>query len=348
MAEGEDVEAPQPLASGQEETETINLTPWEQHSAVINLPRFDYNAPSLLLEHFHSGFLITCPIKREKSATKEAMCVLQKYVASLSSKNGETVEIVDADVAVKRRKISSEEKGGKCLSSAECKKATNNLEDSGETSIPTTLSSARTEADMEKILSLSLVKLTRSGLLLFIFPKGNSSDAVDIVSNIFHSLDSGSLKPPQWCHRIFPIQATCVLNEKDLRRVVLKLVQQFLDDKQNKLEKPIKFAVGYNRRGIEETEMKSQRTAEGSNLIDLLDRNKCFSVVAGAVKDVVADSVVDLKSPQFAILVELLPVSGLSNGSLVVAVSVLPNNLVSTKPRLCIKALVSEPRTKKG
>ncbi|XP_043696398.1 uncharacterized protein LOC122646851 isoform X2 [Telopea speciosissima] len=341
--EEENVEAPQPLVSGQEKTEGLILTPWEQHSAVINLPRFNYNAPSSLLENFHSGFLITCPIKREKSATKEGMCILEKYVGTLGKKN---VETIDADVAVKRRKISSEEIGGKCLSSAECEKATDNLEDSGETSIPTTLSSARTEADTERNLSLSLVKLTRSGLLLFIFPKGNSSDGIRIVSNIFHSLDSGNLKPPQWCNRIFPIQATCALNEKDLRIVVLKLVQQFLNDKQNNLEKPIKFAVGYNRRGIEETEMKSQRTAEGSILVDLLDRNKCFSVVAGAVKDVVADSVVDLKSPQFAILVELLPVSGLPNGSLVVAVSVLPNNLVSTKPRLCIKALVSETKSK--
>ncbi|XP_043696399.1 uncharacterized protein LOC122646851 isoform X3 [Telopea speciosissima] len=324
--EEENVEAPQPLVSGQEKTEGLILTPWEQHSAVINLPRFNYNAPSSLLENFHSGFLITCPIKREKSATKEGMCILEKYVGTLGKKN---VETIDADVAVKRRKISSEEIGGKCLSSAECEKATDNLEDSGSGN-----------------LSLSLVKLTRSGLLLFIFPKGNSSDGIRIVSNIFHSLDSGNLKPPQWCNRIFPIQATCALNEKDLRIVVLKLVQQFLNDKQNNLEKPIKFAVGYNRRGIEETEMKSQRTAEGSILVDLLDRNKCFSVVAGAVKDVVADSVVDLKSPQFAILVELLPVSGLPNGSLVVAVSVLPNNLVSTKPRLCIKALVSETKSK--
>ena len=39
-----------------------SMTPWEQHSAVISLPRFDYNAPSSLLKHSHSGFLITCTI----------------------------------------------------------------------------------------------------------------------------------------------------------------------------------------------------------------------------------------------------------------------------------------------
>ncbi|KAH0748832.1 hypothetical protein KY290_028064 [Solanum tuberosum] len=54
------------------------MKPWEQHSAVISIPRFDYNASSSLLRHSHSGFLITCPIKREKSATKEAISILEK------------------------------------------------------------------------------------------------------------------------------------------------------------------------------------------------------------------------------------------------------------------------------
>lgn len=43
-----------------------------------------------------------------------------------------------------------------------------------------------------------------------------------------------------WCHRIFPIQATCCLNEKDLRATVSKLVLQFVNDKQNKLARPVK------------------------------------------------------------------------------------------------------------
>ncbi|KAJ6312809.1 hypothetical protein OIU77_014354, partial [Salix suchowensis] len=58
--------------------EKEKMKPWEQHAGVINMPRFDYNAPSALLHHSHSGFLITCSIKREKSATKEAMSILEK------------------------------------------------------------------------------------------------------------------------------------------------------------------------------------------------------------------------------------------------------------------------------
>uniref|UniRef100_A0A0D9VJD3 Uncharacterized protein n=1 Tax=Leersia perrieri TaxID=77586 RepID=A0A0D9VJD3_9ORYZ len=38
------------------------LQPWEQHAAVINLPRYDYRALGSLLLRSHSGFLITCPI----------------------------------------------------------------------------------------------------------------------------------------------------------------------------------------------------------------------------------------------------------------------------------------------
>ncbi|GMN61885.1 hypothetical protein TIFTF001_030971 [Ficus carica] len=89
-------------------------------------------------------------------------------------------------------------------------------------------------------------------------------------------------------------------------------------------------------------------TKDTSTASNLLDRNSCFSTVAGAVKDVVPDSVVDLKSPELSVLVELLPLSGVPNGSLVVAVSILPQNLVSTKPRLCIKALVSNVKAKGG
>lgn len=61
----------------------------------------------------------------------------------------------------------------------------------------------------------------------------------------------------------------------------------------------LQFAVGYNRRGIEETELKIVKdTSNGSDKFALLDRNKCFGVVAAAVKSVVSDSVVDLKSPE--------------------------------------------------
>ncbi|GAV83005.1 hypothetical protein CFOL_v3_26456 [Cephalotus follicularis] len=327
----------------EEEEESKEMKAWEQHSRVISIPRFDYNAPSSLLQHSHSGFLITCTIKREKSATKEAISILQKYFGFFNN-DSSTSFGVDGDG--KRRKICTEEVGGKRDNVLE---SINNADELNGLSKDDSWSSVETDKNPITDYVLSLVKLTRSGLLLFTFPREISPETIDIVSNIFQSLESGSLKSPLWCHRIFPIQATCRLNERELRAVVSNIVLRFVNDKQNKLARPIKFAVGYNRRGIEETQMKiSNENTVGSELFTLLNRDKCFGVVASAVKDVVSDATVDLKSPELAILVELLPLSGVPKESLVVAVSVLPLNLVSTKPRLCIRALVSNTNARNG
>lgn len=57
--------------------------------------------------------------------------------------------------------------------------------------------------------------------------------------------------------------------------------------------------MGYNRRGFEETEVKvSKDRVNASDQLSLLDRNKCFGVVATAIKDAVSDSTVDLKCPE--------------------------------------------------
>ncbi|EEF40519.1 uncharacterized protein LOC8283311 [Ricinus communis] len=312
------------------EKEKESMKPWEQHAAIISIPRFDYNAPSALLHNSHSGFLITCSIKREKSATKEVMSILEKYIGSY------TKDSSNGSQGIKRRKTLM---GGTCAQGMESKDVSEDPDQVSE----------ETHTVEETGFTLSLVKLTRSGLLLLNFVGENSPDATEIVSNIFQRIESGSLKSPLWCHRIFPIQATCCLDEKELRTVVSKLVLRFINDKANKFERPIKYAVGYNRRGIEETQAKNVKdTSKDSALCSLLDRNKCFDVVASAVKDVISDSAVDLKSPELSILVELLPLSGVPNGSLVAAVSVLPQNLVSVKPRLCIKPLVSDANAKKG
>ncbi|XP_024019390.1 uncharacterized protein LOC21405705 isoform X2 [Morus notabilis] len=314
------------------------MKPWEQHGGVIIIPRFDYNAPSSLLQHSHS--------EREKSATKEAMSILGKFVASVTTRTKEGSDSSDENSTSKRRKTCTDDVDGEHINGEESNDADNSEDKPGNRSGEFPLSSAKIDTMEERNSVLSLVKLTRSGLLLFTFTRGTSFDTVNIVSEIFQSLESAGSSSPQWCHRIFPIQATCTLNENELRVVVSRLVLEFVNDKQNKLARPLKFAVGYNRRGIEETEMKvTKGTSPASNL---LDRNSCFSTVAAAVKDVVPDSIVDLKSPELSVLVELLPLSGVPNGSLVVAVSVLPQNLVSTKPRLCVKALISNVKAKGG
>lgn len=56
--------------------------------------------------------------------------------------------------------------------------------------------------------------------------------------------------------------------------------------------------MGYNRRGFEEKQNKIPKDTKDSDVSALLDRNKCFTIVAAAVKEVVSDSAVDLKSPE--------------------------------------------------
>lgn len=44
-----------------------------------------------------------------------------------------------------------------------------------------------------------------------------------------------------------------------------------------------------------------KKTSSDADLFALLDRNKCFSIVAAAVKNAVPDSIVDLNSPEVPI-----------------------------------------------
>ncbi|WVY95958.1 hypothetical protein V8G54_028109 [Vigna mungo] len=131
-----------------EGVEKETMSPWEQHAAVINLPRFDYNAPSSLLRNSHSGFLITCTLssvtsslssfshsftfpfhfrhflflfaKREKSATKEAIAILRKFV---EPGHFDYSNNLNENSISKRRKL-IDDAGEECLDSKETESAT--------------------------------------------------------------------------------------------------------------------------------------------------------------------------------------------------------------------------------
>lgn len=60
----------------------------------------------------------------------------------------------------------------------------------------THLSPTKAETNIGRLSDFSLVKLTRSGLLLFTFPQNASPDTVGIVANIIQSLESGSISSP--------------------------------------------------------------------------------------------------------------------------------------------------------
>lgn len=58
------------------------------------------------------------------------------------------------------------------------------------------LKPAKESVNEEHKSLMSLVKLTKSGLLLFTFPVDNSTDTTDIVSRVFQCVKSGALKAP--------------------------------------------------------------------------------------------------------------------------------------------------------
>lgn len=374
------------------------LQPWEQHATVINMPRFDYQAPSSLLHASHSGFLITCTMKREKSATKEAIHMLQKYfnLSTCTSREnlgssdtcqnvnktenaheeaaGEQAFDLDENPNAKRHKISANiEEFPVCdmvssnarhgpafkthppdseISSVDKLESVSDriqygdqdsFEGQGSPRAQIHSSDANlTETSTGGSVMPSLVKLARNGILFFSLPGKRFLNIIGVLAELFEAINSGELKPPIWCHRILPVQATCLLKEEDLHNVVLKLVKEHIDGTESKPEKPLKFAVGYNTRGMEGNEVGSGGSQKKSAMeSSILSRNDCFRIVAGAVKEVAIHSAVDLRSPEMAVLVEVLPLTGL-RVSCVAAISVLPGNLVNAKPRLSVKPLVAD------
>lgn len=381
-----------------------DLTPWEQHATVIHMPRFDYHAPFAILQRSHSGFLITCTIKREKSATKEAINILQKYFdlstcasrddlgsadASRILKRSKTeqtseemteehgVDQVENETNKRHRKTTKEKEFPSCIptsdalddleSEIDCPASTassycepNSIPEIGQASeqssfvtdhIPEGKCLNSGDADVnepfKKSVVLSLVKLARNGIIFISLPGNHVRDIVGVLAKIFQAMESGEIKRPLWCHRILPVQATCLLKEDDLHNVVLKLVKEHIGDTIFIAEKPLKFAVGYNRRGVEGHVVSSAGSRKNAAVESpILGRIECLQAVAGAVKEVVMHSAVDLRSPEMAVLVEVLPLAGI-HGSCVAAVSVLPGDLVNAKPRLCVKPFVSDSTANK-
>lgn len=375
-----------------------NLTPWEQHATVIHMPRFDYHAPSAILQRSHSGFLITCTIKREKSATKEAINILQKYFDLSTCASRDNLGSADASRILKRSKTEqtseemAEEHGVDLVENAESRwhrktaeeeefpscTPTSNALDELESEVDCSASAASYHSEpnlipeigqaskqssfltghipegkrlnsgdadvnepFKKTVMLSLVKLARNGIIFFSLPGNHVPDIVGVLAKIFQAMELGEIKRPLWCHRILPVQATCLLKEDALHNAVLKLVKEHIGNIKLEAEKPLKFAVGYNRRGVEGHEVSSASSRKTAAVeSSVLGRTECLQVVAGAVKEVMTHSTVDLRSPEMAVLVEVLPLAGI-HGSCVAAVSVLPGDLVNAKPRLCVKPFVS-------
>ena len=94
-------------------------------------------------------------------------------------------------------------------------------------------------------------------------------------------------------------------------------------------------AVAYKSRGA---------SAAGGSSVVPLDRAKVLSIVASAFTDACttagcADVRVDLKAPQYGVLVEVVPSSG--GGQLWCTLAVVPVDMLTVKPRLAMRTLCS-------
>uniref|UniRef100_A0A453P9K3 THUMP domain-containing protein n=1 Tax=Aegilops tauschii subsp. strangulata TaxID=200361 RepID=A0A453P9K3_AEGTS len=114
-------------------------------------------------------------------------------------------------------------------------------ESTGSIEVKTNSLHSDTSGNPDRTSNLSLIKLSMSGLLFFSFPTGGVH-VVQMLTEVFHSLKSGKLKSPQWCHRIFPIQETCVLSETELHATVSKLFLDFFRNKEDQ-DEPIKLGT---------------------------------------------------------------------------------------------------------
>lgn len=150
---------------------------------------------------------------------------LLQYVGHNNIENSQRLESSNSAGDSKRRKVCTDDTGGECADGAEI----NSIEeDSAGNFSSRTLeililfrkrilkfhscnvfvlmvgglqknechSSVKTDTNTETDFDMSLVKLTRNGLLLLTFPREHSPNTINIVSNIFQSLGSGSLKSP--------------------------------------------------------------------------------------------------------------------------------------------------------
>lgn len=66
-------------------------------------------------------------------------------------------------------------------------------------------------------------------------------------SNAYLAGDNGSLIVVvyRWCHRIFPVQATCRWAKDDIHNVVVSLVKEFLKGHKHTTDTPVKVISFY-------------------------------------------------------------------------------------------------------
>lgn len=361
------------------------VPPWEHHASATGLPRFNYKAVSTIPSL--KGFLITCTLDREKSATKEAMGILREYLKSPNFRAAERSQNAEDDGNTDENNTSGEQhiclRGGQPSfhdgeQEEERQEATETavpeISDDNETSVPLTkqldldliderhqvkkchrqqrdaVNPKRTRAGHGDPCSddgpdVFLLKMAQKGIISIFLESSISDDPVNVLSKVLEDIENGVKNPPQWCQRMVPIQASCVFSKESLTSVVVKLVKQHLGESLPSGEQPLKYAIGYNRRGIEATGVNRSKLPQD---FEVLGRMDCIHLVTDAVAKAAPHTAVDLRAPQMIVILEVIPLAGVQD-SPICGVAVVSGGVMNTKPKLCVKPLIpTSHRSKKS
>ncbi|BBN10223.1 tRNA acetyltransferase TAN1 [Marchantia polymorpha subsp. ruderalis] len=267
------------MTTAEEETPRA-MEPWEQHHAVINMPRYAYNAASIL-QKGNVGFLITCTFRREKSATKEALALLREFmkvtgpiiaVTPTPATNLTDVQTPPSVEQVNENSVkpqlsvgpsgTEEITGGAALTEdgrkiTEIASGVGASPDELNQDVTDTLSTTKsTESGSEaeglirsedagdnKPTSVDnefmLVKLATMGVILISASQESPRSVLSIATRIIKDVQGRSRPPPQWCHRMLPVQGTCSTNREEVQALVSRLVKDYLDNTSSVGEEPI-------------------------------------------------------------------------------------------------------------
>jgi tRNA(Ser,Leu) C12 N-acetylase TAN1 len=264
-----------------------------------------------------AGFLVTCDFRREKSATREAAALLQRYMPQETTTESPSLTLPPQLVDVEG---SPQQQLGEKLKQ---------------------MPESRTR--------LSILKLAGRGIALLKLPTAEGKDG--IAANRAHAqrafaavlaaVESGGEPRAQHCQRLVPIHATAPLEAAVLSSTAGDLADLALPVLEGK--KAPSFAVALKSRQTSGSENNSNPSKQAAGADSAgMDRGSIIKAVAAGFESAIKERLeravkVDLKDPDVVLALEVLPFS--SRGQMHVGLSVLPAVLCTLKPKLQARSI---------
>lgn len=191
--------------------ERLERTPWEQHASASGLPRFNYKPPSPTQSF--KGFLITCAYDREKSATKEAMSILLKYLGNPSIHKASEGKLRSEEKQLPSQETygKNEEKGNQVLEVIVGEMAdestvndlltkdlhSNQTEEQHQHEDAVSLKRNRANFENSDESGIFFMKMAQKGIISILWESSNPDDPVIVLSKVLADVDNGSTPYPR-------------------------------------------------------------------------------------------------------------------------------------------------------